>query len=160
MPQTIPNTIRRMPIPLSRDGEMAASRGFAMPFNIKDGSVVSSLYRRHRAVEFKKFLTKIDKVVPADLDVHLICDNYGTQKTPDIETWLSHHPRFQVHFISTGSLQELGRLRIFAHSRGPNCLALKSPCGGLRLLIAGRIPERFSPPLGSGAGPLPRAARR
>ncbi|MGH8301901.1 MAG: IS630 family transposase, partial [Steroidobacteraceae bacterium] len=72
-------------------------------FNIKDGSVVSSLYRRHRAVEFKKFLSKIDKVVPADLDVHLICDNYATHKTPEVEAWLSRHPRFHVHFTPTGS---------------------------------------------------------
>ncbi|MGH7912410.1 MAG: IS630 family transposase, partial [Candidatus Dormibacteraceae bacterium] len=72
-------------------------------FNIKDGSVVSSLYRRHRAVEFKKFLSKIDKVVPADLDVRLICDNYATHKTPEVEAWLSRHPRFHVHFTPTGS---------------------------------------------------------
>jgi len=25
-------------------------------------------------VEFKKFLTTIDKAVPAELDVHLVCD--------------------------------------------------------------------------------------
>ena len=51
-------------------------------FNTADGTVISSLHRRHRAIEFKKFLTKIDSQVPADLDVHLICDNYGTHKSP------------------------------------------------------------------------------
>lgn len=72
-------------------------------FNIADGTVISQLRRRHRAVEFKKFLTQIDQTVPADLDVHLICDNYGTHKTPAITAWLAKHPRFHIHFIPTGS---------------------------------------------------------
>jgi transposase len=72
-------------------------------FNITDGTVISELHRRHRAVEFKKFLKTIDKAVPAELDVHLVCDNYGTHNTPEIKTWLSKHPRFQIHFTPTGS---------------------------------------------------------
>ena len=63
-------------------------------FNIADGTVISELHRQHRAAEFKKFLTAIDKAVPAELDVHLVCDNYGTHKTPAIRTWLARHPRF------------------------------------------------------------------
>ena len=58
--------------------------------NIADGTVISSLHRRHRAVEFKKFLAKIDDQVPNKfLDIHLICDNYGTHKHPIIKTWLA-----------------------------------------------------------------------
>lgn len=72
-------------------------------FNTADGSVISSLHRRHRAVEFKKFLTKIDTEVPDDLDVHLVCDNYGTHKSPAIRTWLAAHPRFHVHYTPTYS---------------------------------------------------------
>ena len=48
--------------------------------NVADGTVISSTHRRHRATEFKKFLAKIDAEVPDDLDVHVICDNYGTHK--------------------------------------------------------------------------------
>lgn len=72
-------------------------------FNIDDGTVISSLHRRHRAVEFKKFLAKIDAEVPEDLTVHLICDNYGTHKHPSITTWLAKHPRFHMHFTPTYS---------------------------------------------------------
>jgi transposase len=72
-------------------------------FNTADGSVISSLHRRHRTVEFKKFLTKIDAQVPDDLDVHLIADNYGTHKSPAIRKWLTAHPRFQVHYTPTYS---------------------------------------------------------
>jgi transposase len=55
------------------------------------------------AVEFKKFLAKLDKDVPADLDVHLILDNYVTHKTPVIKKWLLAHPRFHLHFTPTSS---------------------------------------------------------
>jgi transposase len=72
-------------------------------FNIADGSVIGELHRQHRATEFKKFLITIDKTVPADLDIHLICDNYGTHKTPAIKAWLAAHPRFHMHFTPTGS---------------------------------------------------------
>jgi transposase len=72
-------------------------------FNIADGTVISELHRQHRAAEFKKFLIAIDKAVPAELDIHLICDNYGTHKTPAIWAWLAKHPRFHMHFTPTGS---------------------------------------------------------
>jgi transposase len=72
-------------------------------FNIANGTVISELHRQHRAAEFRKFLITIDKTVPADLDVYLICDNYGTHKTPAIKTWLARHPRFHMHFTPTGS---------------------------------------------------------
>ncbi|MFG2994538.1 IS630 family transposase [Streptomyces sp. NPDC048257] len=72
-------------------------------FNIADGTVISELHRRHRAIEFKKFLVTIDKTVPRDLDVHLVCDNYATHNTAEIRTWLARHPRFHVHFTPTGS---------------------------------------------------------
>ena len=72
-------------------------------FNIADGTVISELHRQHRATEFRKFLATIDKTVPAELDVHLVCDNYGTHKTPAIRAWLAKHPRFHMHFTPTGS---------------------------------------------------------
>ncbi len=71
--------------------------------NVADGTVIASTHRRHRAVEFKKFLTKIDKQVPDHLDVHVICDNYGTHKHPDVTAWLGRHPRFHFHFTPTYS---------------------------------------------------------
>ncbi|WP_374064273.1 IS630 family transposase [Streptomyces himalayensis] len=72
-------------------------------FDVATGEVISSLHRRHRAAEFKKFLIRINKEVPAHLQIHLICDNYGTHKTPAIRTWLAKHPRFHMHFTPTGS---------------------------------------------------------
>jgi transposase len=72
-------------------------------FNTTDGTVISSVHRRHRTIEFKKFLTKINAEVPQHLDVHLVCDNYGTHKTPAIKNWLARHPRFHMHYTPTYS---------------------------------------------------------
>jgi transposase len=71
--------------------------------DVATGQVIGSIHRRHRASEFKKFLTTLDKQVPAGLQVHLICDNYSTHKTPAIRTWLDAHPRFHMHFTPTYS---------------------------------------------------------
>jgi transposase len=72
-------------------------------FNIADGTVIGELHRRHRASEYRKFLAAIDKAVPAELDVHIVCDNLATHKTALIHDWLARHPRFHVHFTPTGS---------------------------------------------------------
>jgi transposase len=72
-------------------------------FNIADGTVISQVHRRHRAIEFRKFLAAIDKAVPAGLGVHLVCDNYATHSTLEIKAWLTRHPRFRVHFTPAGS---------------------------------------------------------
>ena len=72
-------------------------------FNIADGTVISQPRRHHRAAEFKEFLARIDKNVPAGLQVHLVCDNLATHKAPVIQAWLARHPRFCLHFTSTGS---------------------------------------------------------
>jgi transposase len=72
-------------------------------FDIADGTVIAQMHPQHRAVEFKKFLIAINKAVPDELDVHLICDNLATHKTPAINDWLTKHPRFHMHFTPTGS---------------------------------------------------------
>jgi len=69
----------------------------------KTGKVIGQLNRRHRSIEFRKFLDKIDTEVPPGLDVHLILDNYGTHKTATIHRWLLKRPRFHLHFTPTGA---------------------------------------------------------
>jgi transposase len=71
--------------------------------DVASGKVISQMTARHRAVEFKRFLARIDQTVPADLGVHVICDNSSTHKTPAIQRWLTTHPRFQLHFTPTYS---------------------------------------------------------
>ena len=67
------------------------------------GKVISQLTARHRAVEFKRFLAMVDNQVPAELDLHVICDNSSTHKTPAIQRWLLAHPRVRLHFTPTYS---------------------------------------------------------
>lgn len=67
-------------------------------FNTADGTVISSLHRQHRVIEFRKLLNKIDAEVPGGLDVRLVCDNYARPKSPTIAKWLEAHPRLHIHF--------------------------------------------------------------
>ncbi len=70
---------------------------------VKSGRIVGDFHARHRSVEFRKFLDRIEAAVPDELDVHLILDNYSTHKTPLIHRWLARHPRFHVHFTPTSA---------------------------------------------------------
>jgi transposase len=86
-------------IPLKRHGTTSL---FAA-LNTKTGTIIGQLHRRHRSPEFRKFLDKIEAEVPAELDVHLILDNYGTHKTATIQRWLLKRPRFKLHFTPTSA---------------------------------------------------------
>src|SRR6266853_1890696 len=68
---------------------------------LKTHRLIGQLHRRHRSVEFRKFLDMIETQVPASLEVHLIMDNYGTHKTAIIRKWFAKRPRFHVHFTPT-----------------------------------------------------------
>ncbi len=87
----------------THDYKRAGTTSLFAALDIASGKVIGSLHARHRAAEFRKFLIQIDRTVPADLDVHLILDNYATHKTPAIHRWLAAHPRFQLHFTPTGA---------------------------------------------------------
>jgi transposase len=67
------------------------------------GLVISGLHRQHRAAEWKKFLARIDREVPAGLEVHIVAGNYATHKTPAIQAWLASHPRFRMHLTPASS---------------------------------------------------------
>lgn len=71
--------------------------------NVKTGQVIGQRHQRQRAREFRQFLDTIEANVPAQLDVHLILDNYGTHKTAVIRRWLLKRPRFHVHFTPTSA---------------------------------------------------------
>jgi transposase len=71
--------------------------------NVLEGTIIGQCQPRHRHQEFLRFLERIDQSVDADLDVHLILDNYGTHKHPDVKTWLAARPRYHVHFTPTSS---------------------------------------------------------
>ena len=71
--------------------------------DVASGAVIGQCHRRHRAVEFRKFLDRIDAEVPENLDVHIVLDNYGTHKTQRIREWFAKRPRYHLHFTPTSA---------------------------------------------------------
>jgi transposase len=69
--------------------------------DLKTNRVIGQLHRRHRSQEFRSFLDTIEANVPADLDIHIVMDNYGTHKTASIRNWFAKRPRFHMHFTPT-----------------------------------------------------------
>jgi transposase len=70
---------------------------------VVEGTIIAECMLRHRHQEWLKFLKKIDAETPADLDLHLIVDNYATHKHPNVQRWLKRHRRFHMHFTPTSS---------------------------------------------------------
>lgn len=71
--------------------------------NVAEGKVIGTCQPKHRHQEWIKFLKLIDAETPAELDLHLIVDNYATHKHPKVKAWLKRHKRFHLHFIPTSS---------------------------------------------------------
>ena len=87
----------------THDYERHGTTSLFAALEMASGQVIGECHRRHRAREFRQFLDTVDAATPAELDVHLILDNYGTHKTPLIQRWLVRHPRYHLHFTPTGS---------------------------------------------------------
>src|SRR5512134_3548182 len=71
--------------------------------DVKSGLVIGECHPRHRAKEFIRFLKRINRCVQRHLDIHLVLDNYGTHKTPEVKRWLARHARFKLHFTPTSA---------------------------------------------------------
>ena len=87
----------------SHDYERHGTTSLFAALDIATGHVIGRCYQRHRAVEFRKFLTAVEQAVPADLDIHLVLDNYATHKAPPVKEWLARHPRYHLHFTPTSA---------------------------------------------------------
>jgi transposase len=87
----------------THDYERNGTSSLYAALNVRSGEVIGSLHQRHRAVEFLRFLKRIDANVPDQLDVHLVLDNASSHKTPKVQRWLHQHPRFHLHFTPTSS---------------------------------------------------------
>ena len=85
----------------SHDYKRHGTTALFAALDVATGHVLGKCYKRHRASEFRRFLGTIDAAVPADLDVHLVMDNYATHKAPMIKAWLAKRPRYHVHFTPT-----------------------------------------------------------
>jgi len=70
---------------------------------VLQGRVIGQCYERHRHQEFLKFLRRLDQEFPGEIRLHLVMDNYGTHKHPQVQAWMKRHPRFISHFVPTSS---------------------------------------------------------
>ena len=68
---------------------------------IATGKVITDIRARHTSADFVAFLNKVNRNVPAELDVHVILDNLSAHKTPTVQNWLLRHRRFHLHFTPT-----------------------------------------------------------
>jgi transposase len=71
--------------------------------NVLTGAVIGECRARHTHQDFLAFLRKLDRETPADLDLHLILDNYAAHKHRAVERWLMRHPRVRLHFTPTSA---------------------------------------------------------
>jgi transposase len=71
--------------------------------NVVEGTVIAECQPRHRHQEFLRFLDRIDQSVDPALDIHMVLDNYGTHKHPEVKKWLAARPRCHLHFTPTSS---------------------------------------------------------
>jgi len=70
---------------------------------VLQGKVIGECFTRHRHQEFLRFLRRIDAEFPGDIPLHLVMDNYGTHKHPNVQSWMKRHPRFVCHFVPTSA---------------------------------------------------------
>jgi hypothetical protein len=71
--------------------------------NYLEGKLITPTTEYHRPQEWLAFLQKIDKKTPKKFAIHLISNNYGTHKHPEVSAWLDEHPKFHMHFTPTSS---------------------------------------------------------
>ncbi len=92
-----------LPARQTHDYERHGTTTLFAALNVLEGTIIAECQPRHRHQEFLRFLETIDASVAADLEIHLILDNYGTHKHPQVKKWLADRPRYHVHFTPTSS---------------------------------------------------------
>ena len=91
-----------LPEQRTNDYERHGTTSLFAALDIATGKVIGKCHRRHRHQEFLKFMRTVDASVPADAgEIHLVLDNYGTHKTPEVVRWFARHPRYHLHFTPT-----------------------------------------------------------
>ena len=87
----------------THDYERHGTTTLFVALDVAVGKVIGHCQPRHRHQEFIRFLDKVDAETDSGLAVHLILDNYGAHKHPDVKQWFTDHPRYQVQFTPTSA---------------------------------------------------------
>src|ERR1700733_201387 len=89
--------------PMTQDYKRNGTTTLFAALEVAQGKVVGQCFARHRNREFLKFLRRLDQEFPGEIPLHLVMDNYGTHKHPNVQAWLKKHPRFLPHYVPTSS---------------------------------------------------------
>ena len=107
--QALDRTAPSLPLKRGRAGTMThdyrrnGTTTLFAALNWLDGTVIAECMKRHRHQEFLRFLKRLDRETPPELDLHLVLDNYTTHKHAAVRRWLARKKRFHFHFIPTSS---------------------------------------------------------
>jgi transposase len=107
--QALDRTQPGLPLKKGRAGTMThdykrhGTTNLFAALNVVTGDVLHDCQPRNRHQEFLRFMKRVERTVPADLDVHVIVDNSATHKHPAVRSWLEAHPRVVFHFLPTSS---------------------------------------------------------
>jgi transposase len=88
---------------MTHDYERHETTTLFAPLNVASGAIQHECRPRHRGVEFLHLMAGVEATVPKGLSIHVILDNYGTHKTPEVDRWLRRHPRVHFHFTPTSA---------------------------------------------------------
>jgi transposase len=92
-----------LPARQTHDYERHGTTTLFAALNVLEGTIIADCQPRHRHQEFLRFLERIDVSVAAGLEIHLVLDNYGSHKHPEVKKWLADRPQYHVHFTPTSS---------------------------------------------------------
>ena len=92
-----------LPARQTHDYERHGTTTLFAALNVLEGTIIADCQQRHRHQEFLRFLARIEASVAPSLEIHLVLDNYGTHKHPDVKKWLADRPHYHVHFTPTSS---------------------------------------------------------
>jgi hypothetical protein len=95
-----------LPMKKGRCGTSTTTSAMAPPtlfaaLTVAEGSLLATCLPRHRPQGWLTFLRLIDRPLPPGTALHLLADNYATQKHPTVQRWLTRHPRIHMLFTPT-----------------------------------------------------------
>ena len=100
-----------LPARQTHDYERHGTTTLFAALNVQEGTIIADCQPQHRHQEFLLFLERIDASVASGVEIHLVLDNYGTHKHPEVKKWFADRPHYHVHFtpISSSWLNQIER---------------------------------------------------